>query len=106
MSHISTFMQKTGIPIPDNTTPDSPFATKVKRLLVEELELLPEAVTNEAELRRDLDMYDLERLDFLVAWMNAFGIMERWDFRCPKRHFCRCSSFYFHNYLTHRVWRE
>ncbi len=77
MSHISTFLQETGIPIPDNTTPDTPVATKVKRLLVEELELLPDAVTNEAELRRDLDLYDLERLDLLAAWMNAFDIDHR-----------------------------
>ena len=74
MSHISTFLQKTGIPIPDNTTLDSPVAAKVKRLLVETFDLSPDIVTNEAELRRNLDMYDLERLDFLVAWMNAFGI--------------------------------
>lgn len=74
MSHISTFLQKTGIPIPDNTTPDTPVAVMVKRLLVEEFELSPDAVTNEAELRRDLDLYDLERLDFLVVWTNAFDI--------------------------------
>ena len=74
MPHIPALLQKTEIPIPDNTTPDSPVAEKVKRLLVEEFELSPDIVTNEAELRRDLDMYDLERLDFLVVWMNAFGI--------------------------------
>ena len=74
MSHISTFLQETGIPIPDNTTPDTPVAAKVKQLLVETFELSPDIVINEAELRRDLDMYDLERLDFLVVWMNAFDI--------------------------------
>ena len=57
-----------------NTTPDSPVTAKVKQLLVETFELSPDIVTNEAELRRDLDMYDLERLDFLVVWMNAFDI--------------------------------
>ena len=61
----------------DNTTPDTPVAAKVKRLLVEAFELPPEAVTNEAELRRDLDLYDLERLDLLAAWMNAFDIDHR-----------------------------
>lgn len=74
MNPITTFLQKSGIPIPDNNTPDSPVAAKVKRLLVETFDLSPDIVTNEAELRRDLDMYDLERLDFLVAWMNAFDI--------------------------------
>ena len=77
MSHISTFLQETGIPIPDNTTPDTPVAVMVKRLLVEEFELSPDAITNEAELRRDLDLYDLERLDLLAAWMNAFDIDHR-----------------------------
>jgi len=62
---------------PDNTTPDTPVAAKVKQLLVEEFELSPDAVTNEAELRRDMDLYDLERLDLLVAWMNAFDIDHR-----------------------------
>ena len=63
----------TGHPRRD-TTPDSPVATKVKQLLVEEFELSPDAVTNEAELRQDLDLYDLERLDLLAAWTNAFDI--------------------------------
>lgn len=60
-----------------NTTSDTPIAAKVKRLLVETFELPPAAVTNEAELRRDLDLYDLERLDLLSAWMNAFDIDHR-----------------------------
>ena len=62
---------------PDNTTPDTSVAAKVKRLLVEVFELPPEVVTNEAELRQDLDLYDLERLDLLAAWMNAFDIDHR-----------------------------
>lgn len=70
-------LQKTRTPIPDNTTPDTPVAAKVKRLLVEEFGLSPDAVTNEAELRRDLDLYDLERLDLLAAWTNAFDIDHR-----------------------------
>ena len=74
MPDILALLLNAGIPIPDNPTPDFPVAAKVKRLLVEELEISPDIVTNEAELRRDLDMYDLERLDFLVAWMNAFDI--------------------------------
>ena len=57
-----------------NRTPDTPIAAKVKQLLVETFELPPAVVTNEAELRRDLDLYDLERLDLLAAWMNAFDI--------------------------------
>ena len=61
----------------DNTTPDTPVAGKVKQLLVEAFELSPDVVTNEAELRRDLDLYDLERLDLLAAWMNAFDIDHR-----------------------------
>lgn len=77
MSHIPALLQKTEIPIPDNTTPDTPVAVMVKRLLVEEFELSPDDVTNEAELRRDLDLYDLERLDFLVVWTNAFDIDHR-----------------------------
>ena len=77
MSHISTFLQETGSLIPDNTVPDSPVAAKVKRLLVEVFELSSDTVTNEAELRRDLDLYDLERLDLLAAWMNAFDIDHR-----------------------------
>ena len=77
MNPITTFLQKSRIPIPDNNTPDPPVAAKVKRLLVEEFELSPDAVTNEAELRRDLDLYDLERLDLLTAWMNAFNIDHR-----------------------------
>jgi len=74
MPDIPALLLNARIPIPDNTTPDSPVAAKVKRLLVETFDLSPDIVTNEAELRRDLDMYDLERLDFLVAWMNAFDI--------------------------------
>lgn len=70
-------LQKTRTPIPDNTTPDTPVAAKVKRLLVEEFGLSPDAVTNEAELRQDLDLYDLERLDLLAAWTNAFDIDHR-----------------------------
>lgn len=70
-------LQKTRTSIPDNTTPDSPVAAKVKQLLVEEFELSPDIVTNEAELRRDLDLHDLERLDLLAAWMNAFDIDHR-----------------------------
>jgi acyl carrier protein len=60
-----------------NNKPDTPVAAKVKQLLVEEFELSPDIVTNEAELRRDLDLYDLERLDLLAAWMNAFDIDHR-----------------------------
>ena len=74
MNPITTFLQKSGIPIPDNNTPDSPVAAKVKQLLAEEFELSPDIVTNEAKLLLNLDLYDLERLDFLVAWMNAFDI--------------------------------
>jgi acyl carrier protein len=77
MSRISTFLQETGSLIPDNTVPDSPVAAKVKRLLMEEFDLSPDTVTNEAELRRDLDLYDLDRLDLLAAWMNAFDIDHR-----------------------------
>lgn len=79
-------LQKTTrTPIPDNTTPDSPVAAKVKRLLVEEFELTPDIVTNEAELRRNLDLNDLERLDLLAAWMNAFDIDHRLldEMMCP-----------------------
>ena len=61
----------------DNTTPDTPIAGKVKQLLVEAFELSPDVVTNEAELRRDLDLYDLERLDLLATWMNTFDIDHR-----------------------------
>lgn len=71
---IPAFLQKKGIPIPDNSTPDTPVAAKVKQLLMTEFELPPDAVVNEAELRRDLDMYDLERLDLLAVWVNAFDI--------------------------------
>lgn len=74
MYRISVFLQEKGIPIPDNTTPDTPVAAKVKQLLTAEFDLSPDSVVNEAELRRDLDMYDLERLDFLTVWMNEFGI--------------------------------
>jgi len=74
MSIITAFLQQKGIPIPDNNTSDTPVAAKVKHLLSTECELSPDIVVNEAELRRDLDMYDLERLDFLAVWMNAFGI--------------------------------
>ena len=74
MNPITTFLQKSGIPIHENNTPDSPVAAKVKQLLAEEFELSPDIVTNEAKLLRNLDLYDLERLDLLVAWTNAFDI--------------------------------
>lgn len=74
MNSPATFLIKHQIPIPDNSTSDTRVAAKVKRLLIEKLEISPQAVTNEADLRWDLDMYDLERLDFQVVWMNAFGI--------------------------------
>ena len=74
MNPITTFLQKSGISIPDNSTLNSPIAAKVKQLLVEEFELSPDIVTNEAKLLRNLDLYDLERLDLLVAWVNAFDI--------------------------------
>ena len=68
---------KSELQFPDNTIPDTPVAAKVKQLLVEEFKLSPDVVTNEAELRRDLDLYDLERLDLLAAWMNTFDIDHR-----------------------------
>ena len=37
-------------------------------------------VTNGAEFRRDLDLYDLECLDLLAVWMDAFDInYTLWD---------------------------
>lgn len=74
MYNLSKFLQEKGISIPDNNTPDTPVATKVKHLLTTEFDRSPDAVVNEAELRRDLDMYDLECIDFLATWMNAFGL--------------------------------
>lgn len=73
MITISEFLRETGAPIPDNNTSDTPVAARVKQILVEELGVSPDAVVNEARLRQDLDMYDLERLDFQIAWMHAFG---------------------------------
>ena len=74
MPDIPALLLNAGIPIPDNNTPDSPVAAKVKQLLAEEFELSPDIVTNEAKLLRNLDLYDLERLDLLAAWTNAFDI--------------------------------
>ena len=74
MYNLSKFLQEKGISIPDNNTPDTLIATKVKQLLMTEFELPPDAVVNEAELLRDLDMYDSERLDLLAVWVNAFDI--------------------------------
>ena len=74
MPDIPALLLNAGIPIPDNNTPDSPVAAKVKQLLAEEFELSPDIGTNEAKLLRNLDLYDLERLDLLAAWTNAFDI--------------------------------
>ena len=74
MPDIPALLLNAGIPIPDNNTPDSPVAAKVKQLLAEEFELSPDIFTNEAKLLRNLDLYDLERLDLLAAWTNAFDI--------------------------------
>ena len=77
MHPITAFLQQKGVPIPDNSTLDTPVAAKVKQLLSAEFVLSPDIVVNEAELRQDLDMYDLERLDFLAVWVNTFGIDHR-----------------------------
>lgn len=77
MYNLSKFLQEKGISIPDNNTPDTLIAAKVKQLLSAEFVLSSDIVVNEAELRQDLDMYDLERLDFLAVWVNTFGIDHR-----------------------------
>ena len=74
MNCISAYIQKQGLRVPDNNTPDTPVAVKVKRMLIEMFDLSPDAVVNEAKLLHDLDLYDLERLDLLVAWMAVFDI--------------------------------
>lgn len=77
MDSIFTFLQKKGISIPDNSTPDTLVATKIKQLLIAEFDLSPDVVVNEASLLQDLDMYDLERIDFMAAWMEAFDIRSK-----------------------------
>ena len=74
MRIISAFLQERGIVIPDNRTPETPIAVKVKQMLIDEFALNTDVVVNEASLQRDLDLYDLERIDFLVTWMAAFDI--------------------------------
>jgi len=46
MSIITAFLLQKGIPIPDNSTPDTPVVAKVKQLLSAELELSTDIVVN------------------------------------------------------------
>ena len=72
-TNMTEFLKEKHIPVPDNNTPDSEVAIKIKTILKDQLELEYDQIMPEMDLLRDLGMDALDCMEVLMSIEQTFG---------------------------------